>query len=256
MSQTTIQKSEAVRKGSVKVLIGDDFASLVDIGALRSPKLQSMAEAQNIEFDNVPQLKNFAEGDKVQLSFVLAEINLTNLAKFDGGMVNLSAVAASPVAITDEAHGTGWTQGTPIKLNNKNGANTIVSSIVVKGGGSTLTLNTDYRTYVGNGSNGELGATYIVPVSVQAGAITVSYSYTPNASKKLTFNSSGTKTLKALRILNTDANGKTFKVDIQNCSNVSAPSIEFPADTAAEVATMPITLEGYFVEIVDEQQTT
>lgn len=92
-------------------------------------------------------------------------------------------VAGSATPVTGEAHGTGWTVATPIKVNNKNGANTIVSSIVVKNNSTTLTLNTDYKTYVGNGTNGELGYTYIVPLTAQTGAITFDYSYTPNASK-------------------------------------------------------------------------
>jgi hypothetical protein len=254
--QTTIQKTEAIRKGSVKVQIGDDFLSLVDIGAIRTPKITSLAEPQSIKFDNAAELKQFANGDKVKFDFVLTEINLTNLSKFDGGMVTLSTVAGSATPVTNEAHGTGWTQGKPIKFGNKNGDNTIVSSIVVKGGGSTLVLNTDYRTYLSDGTNGELGYAYVVPLTAQAGAITFDYSYTPNASKKLVFNNSGTKTLKALRVINTDANGKKFQIDIQNCTNMQAPAIDFAGDVDAEVATLPISLEGYFVSITDEQQTT
>lgn len=256
MPQTTIQKSPAIRKGSVKVQIGNDFASLVDIGALRDPKLTMLSEMQNIEFDNVSDLRQFAEGDKVQLAFILAEINLTNLAQLDKGMVEVTNVAGSPTAVTAEAHGTGWTQGQPIKLLNKNGANTSVASIVVKSGVTTLTLNTDYRVFVGDGTNGELGYTFIVPVLTNAGVITVDYSYTPNASKKITFTKTGTKSLICVRITNTDANGLIYKVDLNNATNVQAQSIDFPADDEAEIATMPITLEGYIVEITDEQQTT
>lgn len=231
----------------------------MDIGAIRKPQLKSLAENQIIKFDNTADLKQFANGDKVQFSFDLAEINLTNLAKLDGGMVNLSTVAGSATPVTGEAHGTGWTQGMPIKFANKNGANTIVSSIVVKNAGSTLALTTDYRTFVGDGSNGELGATYVTPVTVQAGAITFDYSYTPNASKKLTFTSSGTKTLKVFRAINTDANGKKFQIDIINCTNVAAPAISFAGDVDAEVAILPVIIEGYFnatTAITDEQQTT
>lgn len=256
MPQTTIQKAEAIRKGSVQIQVGDSFSALVDIGAIRSPKLTMLTENQEIKFDNVDSLKQFSEGDKVKFDFVLAELNLTNLAKFDKGLITLSTVAGSSTPVTAEAHGTGWTVASPIKLLNKNGANTIVSSIVVKAGGSAITLNTDYKTYVGDGTNGELGATYIVPLTAQTLAITVNYSYTPNASKKITFTRSGTKTDIVARILNTDANGKTFKIDIDEVTNVQAPDITFPADDDAEVASTPISLQGRIVEIVDEQQTT
>lgn len=255
MPQTSIQKTPAIRKGAVKVEIGDDFASLVDIGALRKPVMTSLAENQSIKFDNVSELKKFVNGKRIQMAFDLCEINLTNMAKLDAGLVTLATVASAPVGVTGEAKGTGWVVGKPIKLNYKNGANTIVASIVVKGNGSALALTTNYVTYVGDGTNGELGYTYIVPVTANATVITADYSYTPNASKKLTFADSGTKTLKVMRISNTDENGKVFKIDIENATNFSAPVITFAGDDADDVATLPITFQGDLVEIVDEQQT-
>jgi len=234
-------------------MIGNAFNALVDVGALRNPIFKSLVENQAIKFDNVDDLKKFVLGKKAQITFDLAEINLTNMAQFDAGFMNLTTVAGSPTTVTAEAHGTGWTVASPIKLNYKNGANTIVSSIVVKAP-STLVLNTDYKTYVGDGSNGELGYTYIVPLTTQAGAITVDYSYTPNTSKKLTFNDTGTKTLKCMRIVNTDENGKEFRIDVQNGTNFAPISIDYAGDAEDNVAIMPIDFQGDIVEIVDEQQ--
>lgn len=256
MSQTAIQNSTAVRKGAVKVEIGNDFSSLVDIGALRNPKLTSKAENQAIKFDNVAELKKFVNGKMIEMSFDLCEINLTNLATLDAGLVTLATTAGSATPVTNEALGTGWTQGTPIALDNKNGANTVVSTIVVKAGGSALVLNTDYRIYVGNGSNGTLGVTYIVPITTQSGVLTADYSYTPNASKKITFSDSGVKTAKVMRISNTDENNKVFKIDIENATNFAPISIDFAGDDEEDVAVLPIVFTGDIVEIIDEQQTT
>ena len=255
MPQTSIQNTTAIRKGAVKVQIGDDFNTLVDIGALRKPVIKSLAENQSIKFDNVDELKKFVNGKRVEMTFDLCEINLTNMAKLDAGLVTLSAVAGAPVTITNEALGTGWVVGKPIKLAHKNGANTIVGSIVIKAGGSALALTTNYVTYVGDGSNGELGATYIVPVTANALVLTADYEYIPNASKKLVFADSGNKTLKVMRIINTDENGKEFKIDIENATNFSAPTITFAGDDADDVAVLPITFTGDMVEMVDEQQT-
>lgn len=251
--QTTIQVSEAIRKGSVRVLVGDSFASLVDVGALRNPVFKSLAENQAIKFDNVDDLNKFVLGKKVQVTFDLAEINLDNMAVLDGGILNLTTVASTPVTVTAEAHGTGWTIGQPIRLNYKNGANTIVGTIVVKSGATTLSLTTDYKTYVADGTNGTLGYTYITPVSAQSGAITVGYAYTPNASKKITFNDSGAKTLKVMRLINTDENGKEFKIDIENGTNFSPISVTFAGDAKDDVAILPIDFQGNVVEVVDEQ---
>jgi hypothetical protein len=256
MATTTIQAQASIRTGSLRIKVGDSFAALVDIGAIRKPKFASLAKNQEIAFDNVDSLKRFVDGDKAQIEFELCEINLTNLAVFDAGLITLTPVAGSATPVTGEAHGTGWTQGTPIRLTNKNGANTIVSSIVVKAAGSALVLNTDYRTYVGDGTNGELGYTYVVPVTSQSGAITVDYSYTPNASKKLTFSASGAKTLKCVRIENIDATGKVFRIDIEDATNTNAVSIDFPGDDEENVAVLPLKLEGSIVEVIDEQNPT
>ncbi len=254
MPQTSIQKTPAIRKGAVKVEIGDNFSSLVDIGALRKPVITSLAENQAIKFDNVEDLKKFVNGKMVQMGFDLCEINLTNLAKLDAGLVTLSTVAGTPVVVTAEAKGTGWTQGQPIKLTNKNGANTVVASIAVKANGSALVLNTDYRVFVGDGVNGELGYTFITPITTQTLAITVDYTYTPNARKKIVFSDSGTKTLKVMRISNTDENGKVFKIDIENATNFAPIAITFAGDDADDVAVLPILFTGDIKEIVDEQQ--
>jgi len=96
-------------------------------------------------------------------------------------------VAATPVPVTGEALGTGWTKGRPIKLANKNGANTIVASITIDAAGSPLILNTDYATFVGDGISTELGYTYITPLTAQSGVLDADYTYTPNATEDLVF---------------------------------------------------------------------
>lgn len=255
MSQTSIQNTTAIRKGSVRVLVGASFAALVDIGALRKPVIKSLAENQEIEFDNVNSLSKFVKGKRVQITFDLAEVNLTNMAVLDAGILTLSTVAGASTPVIDEAKGTGWTVATPIKLNNKNGANTIVTAITVKENAVSLVLNTDYKTYVGDGSNGELGYTYIVPLTARTLAITVNYTYVPNASKKVVFSDSGTKTLKAMRIINTDENGKTFKIDVENGTNFAPISMTFAGDAQDDVAILPVDFQGDIVEWVDEQQT-
>lgn len=111
----------------------------------------------------------FEEGDLDSIAVILGEPYVS--------------VAASPVTVTAEAHGTGWTQGAPFKLTNKNGDNLTVGSIVVKEDSVALVLNTDYRTFVGDGDNGDLGFTYITPITAQAGVITVDYAYTPSATR-------------------------------------------------------------------------
>jgi len=258
MPQTTIQKTPAIRKGSVRVLIGDDFDALVDIGALRNPVFTSLVENQAIVFDNVDDLKKFVNGKKVQVAFDLAEINLTNLAVLDGGLLSISNTAGTIVNNASQVIASGaWAFNKFIEIANQNGNGTSPTVDSVTGGtDGALVAGTDY--YVGQNAEGKWGIFIIdsTDVTTLSQAITIVYDYTPNASKKLTFADSGNKTLKCMRLINTDEDSKTFKIDIENGTNFTPISIDFAGDDEEDVAILPIQFQGDVVEIVDEQQTT
>lgn len=177
---------------ALTTVLANDFSNIVahraEIDALMAYRLASVVDLQQSQ-SYADLLKIQADDTGVIYTATIPQISVTgkyyeifntDVLKNVLGQKKVS-IAASPVTVTAEAKGTGWTQGQPIKLNNKDGDNTIVASIVVKEEASTLVLNTDYRTYVGDGVNGLLGYTYIVPISARTGAITVDYSYTPNA---------------------------------------------------------------------------
>lgn len=255
--QTTIQVPDAIRKGSVRVLVGDSFDALTDIGAMRNPVITSMAENQSIEFDNVDALEKFVKGKDFQVTFDLAEINLDNLAILDAGMINLTTVAAVEVAGASQVVASGaWNYNTFIKIANQMGDGTSPTVNSVTGGtDGALVEDTDF--YVGQNAQGEWGIFIIdsATVTTLAQAITVNYDYTPSASKKITFNEDGDKVLKCMRIINTDNDGNEFRIDINEGTNFAPISIDFAGDEEDDVAILPIDFQGKIVEWVDEQQT-
>jgi len=256
MAQTTIQKTPAIRKGSVRVQIGDNFSSLVDIGALRNPVLTGLVENQAIEFDNVDDLKKFVNGKKVQFTFDLAEINLTNLATLDAGLVTLTTVAGS--AVTNESHviaSGDWAYDQFIQFPFQMSDGTAPTSIdsVTGGTDGVLVEDTDYFIMKHAGQWG-IYVKDTATLTTEAQTLTIVADYTPAASKNLTFGDSGTKTLKVMRIVNTDESNKEFRIDINNATNFTPYSIDFAGDDEEDVAILPIQLEGQIVEIVDEQQ--
>lgn len=95
--------------------------------------------------------------------------------------VALTAIAGTVVNEIWEALWTGWTIGQPIKLANKMGDNTTVTSIVIDADAVALIVTTDYTSYVADWTNGDAGFTYIVPVTTQAGVLDADYDYTPNS---------------------------------------------------------------------------
>jgi hypothetical protein len=256
MPQTDIQEQSSIRQGSVRVLIGEDFDNLVDIGALRNPVINALAENQSIEFDNTDPLRKFVRGQRFQLTFDLCEINLTSIAALDDGMVNLSAVAAEIVsgAVQLVVDG-GWSFEQFIAIAHQNGDKSAIDVNSVTGTtDGLLVVDVDYHIIEANGVYGiVVHNTGSGGVTTEDQNISINYDYTPNASKKLTFNDSGTKTLKCMRIVNTDENDKEFRVDLEEGTNFAPISIDFATDEEADVAVLPIDFQGKVVEFVDEQ---
>lgn len=164
-------------RAEVDALTAYRLASVVDL-----QQSQSYADLLKIQADDTGVIYT-ATIPQVSVTGKYYEIFNTDVLKNVLGQKKVS-IAASPVTVTNEAKGTGWVQGKPIKLTNKNGNNTIIDLTgtgAVKAGGSNLTRGTDFRDYVGDGVNGLEGETYIVPITSQTLAITATYQYTPNA---------------------------------------------------------------------------
>lgn len=258
-NQSSIIAQEAIRKGSVKVLVGDNFDSLVEIGAIRNPEFTSLAENQSIEFDNTRPLKKFVKGSRVQLSFELCEINLSNIAKLDAGLIELTTVAGTLVEGAEQVITPGnWAYNKIIYFANQNGNGSApdVNSVVGSVSGA-LAEGDDYIIAQGEGNKWGI---LIIDSGSEAisenQVITIDYDYTPNEAKRLAFNDYGTKSLKALRIENVDENDKVFRIDISDGTNFTPVSINFAADDEDNVAVMPIQFEGYVSDWLDEQQVS
>lgn len=251
MSQTNLQKADALRYGSVTLSLGDDFSSLVNIGAIRNMSFEHKAENVEVTFDNVPSIKKFKNGRKASFVFDLAEIDLTTFAQTDSGLVVQTNIAGSPVNITDESIMLDGVEGKAFA--HKNGDSSLPSSIVVTdSGGSALTENTDYTIQLG--ADGYARIARIDGGGISDGEeVLVDYTYTPNVSKKMTFNTGGTKTYKVARIVNVDNDGKEFRIDLENVTNIKPLTTPFQADDSDDIMTCSMELEGSVKEVVDEQ---
>ena len=253
--QTTIQNAEAIRKGSVRVLVGDDFNSLVDIGALRNPVFNALAENQSIEFDNTDPLRKFVRGTRVQVTFDLAEVNFDNIKVLDDGIINLTTVAGAIVNnATQLVVAGGWSYEQFIEIEHQNGDGSALNVDSVTGAtDGALLVDVDYHVIEVNGKYGIVLHDTGSGISTLNQNLTVQYDYTPNASKKITFNESGTKVLKCMRLVNEDENGKEFRIDIEEGTNFAAISVDFAGDEEDDVAILPVDFQGKLVEWVDEQ---
>ena len=185
--QTTIQNQNAIFPfDGYKVEIGETIGALTDVGSCEGD-VTALVKWTKFKYDdaNTGTIIDQAKDMSADLKFIMNELSIANLVNVGSGIFTQVDVAGTPVAVTGEALGTGWTVGQPIKLANKNGANTIVASITIDAGGSPLVDGTNYNTYVGDGSNGTLGYTYIVPITANALVLDADYTYTPNESTTL-----------------------------------------------------------------------
>jgi hypothetical protein len=253
MSQTNLQKTNALRYGSVTLYIGDDFGSLVNIGAIRNMSFEHKAENIELAFDNVPSIKKFKNGRKASFVFDLVEIDLTTFAQTDAGLVIQSDIAGAPVNITDESLILAGVSGKA--LMHKNGDGTMPSSIVVTDTGATPYVeNTDFTIQLGAD-----GFAYIARIDgggiADGEEVLVDYTYTPNVSKKMTFNTGGTKTYKVARIVNMNNEGKSLTIDLENVTNIKPLTTPFQADDSDDIMVCSMELEGSIKEVLDEQST-
>lgn len=247
-NQTTIQNANAIFPfDGFQILIGTTEASLVNIGACDGDAVAELAWTKfKQESANAGTIIDQIKQMKANISFTMFELDTARLTEIGGGVFTKVTVAATPVSVAGEALGTGWTVGQPIKLANKMGDNTTVTSIVIDAAGLPLIVTTDYTSYVADGTNGTLGYTYIVPVTAQAGVLDADYDYTPNASNTLYAGTSTvTLTPSVVKFQHINAAGKERSLTMFAAALGDAGfSFTFGSAENDGVQSFPISLEG------------
>jgi aspartate 1-decarboxylase len=122
-----------------------------------------------------------------------------------------------------------------------------VGSIIIDADTSALSEGSDYEVYIGDGSNGELGYTYIVPLTSQSGVLDADYTYTPNTKKTITFSDlSKLVSYYEVKFVNTDENGKEFTLTIPKAYSTENLTLNFVSDDAVdETMKVPIKLTAF-----------
>ena len=260
MAQTTIQRNDALRFGSAVLEIGPDFSSLTNVGAIRDLVFTHKGETVEIEFDNTDSIKFFKKGQKGSFTFLLAEIDMTILSQVEEGLVNLSTVPGTLVmgAVQLVTNGS-WSDKTFIPITNQNGNCAVISitSVVGSVDGALTAAADDFEEISVNGVYGiVLNITEGAALTTAAQNITITYNYTPSASKNITFNDFGQKTEFVARITNTNSVGNALRIDLSGVTNLKPLSFPLLSDNADDVSTLELELDGVIDLIVDEQSTT
>jgi len=251
--QTSVQKANAVRFGSWVLNISTDNGSTwINLWALKDAKLVVDKIIKELVFDNA-KAKPKVKINEVVFSSTLYEIALDNLQKIDW-LADYITVDWTATNVTWEALGTGWIVWTPIRLKNKNGDNTIVTSIVVKSGATVLVAWTDYDTYIYD------GYTFILPKTAQTGVLTSNYTYTPLVRKEQIYKDiQKYLALNMFKFSNYDENGKEFGIIFPQGYNKAWIDAQFQPDDSTDTMGLGIEIKAFpdgtneLFRIIDEQ---
>jgi hypothetical protein len=265
VQQTTIQKTNSVRFGSGKFEVGSDVESLTNLGAMNGIKMTEEWEEVMLETDNAGTQFMGIVNQKITLEGDMLESDLTNLYMIRGGIDTFSSVAGDATSVTDEVHV--LTSGEIERLTYKNGAGTKVTSISVTSNpaGTSYSEGTDYEIVVDDEG-------YSCLVLIDGGGITsgdsllVDYTYTPYASVSLKSGGKKTVSSKVVRVTNTNASGKIFRITAYKAYNSQGIELELNSDQSTDPNSVHVVLKGVIdssrsegdqlFEIYDEQSTT
>jgi hypothetical protein len=146
--QTSVQQSKTFRLGSCKVEVGADVGSLVNIGATRDNTVaKEVWEVIKRMSANAGEIaRGIKRGShKMNVTFQMLELYLSNLNLIRGGIDNYSTVAAAPVPGHSDTIASGaWAYDRFIPLPHQNGNGSKITPTSVTGSVDGLLVeNTD-----------------------------------------------------------------------------------------------------------------
>ena len=261
--QTSVQNPAAIRLGSCKLEVEDypgAFTDMVDVGILKGAKLTVNRQSITIQPDNAPEVDVADQITGAEVTATLHEWTLGTLEKL--GLGTVTTVTGDQVSgkVLNVASGAwGYSQFIPVT----DQPNATIASVA----GSTdptLVAGTDYHVITD-----EKGVTGIVvldsgTVTTTAQALTITYGYTPIASKTIKLGGKGsTPKYIAVQLTNTNAAGKIYCYRLFKVKLSSNFEHTFTADASGEPAGIPITLtarpdptlpdDENVIQIYDEQ---
>lgn len=258
--QTSVQNSDAIRLGSCKLEVEDHpgaFVTMTDVGILKGAKLTINYQRVTFLPDNAPEVDVTDQITGAEITATLHEWTLETLEKL--GLGTVTETQASPVSGKTLTIGPGaWAKDTFIPITSQ----PVGVVTKVEEGESELTVSTDYIVAVD--ANGVTGIVVTKAPATPAKALTITYGYTPAASKSITLGGKGAQPKYiAVQMTNTNAAGKKYRYRLFKVKLSSNFEHTFTADSGGEPAGIPITLtarpdptlpdDENVIQIYDEQ---
>lgn len=252
MSQTRVQNKRSIRYGSSKVLIGDRFDKLIDIGAGRSIALKETITTVDIESDNAGVIKTLTTEHKMELTLDSLELNFENYAAARGGIDNINnydgktEVTQKYIVESDT-----YKRGEEIKVPFKNADGSEVTITKVEKKNSMGNIIIEESSYEKIGTNG----IKITDSKISPSTDTLIITYTRIMPKMVRMTTGGKTAVvkpKCIMLVNTNAEGKEFRIYLPQASVSGGLEFTFPSDKAQDV--MPIKL-SFSVTLASSQES-
>lgn len=232
--QTSVQNSKTIRFGSAKIEGGETVDSLINVGLAAGVEFTEDSEPRIIKPDNGPEFEIGRINHTATVKFEMWEFNLSNIYMLRGGGDVLTTVAGEATSVTNEAHTLTGVES--VRLNNKNGDGSIVSSIVVTdASGNAAVQNTDYVISVDPEGFTTIARVAASTVITSGEGVLVDYSYTPAEAYKFTTGGKDSAVSpRVIRLTNTNSDGKVFRITLYAAKNQKGIELKLPGDDSAD----------------------
>ncbi|WP_297207671.1 hypothetical protein [uncultured Brachyspira sp.] len=235
MSQTQVQEKSTIRYGSAKVLIGDRFDKLTDIGAGRNVSLKETMSTADVESDNAGTVGTLQTEHKIDVSLDSLEINFKKYAEARGGIDNINEYDGKTEIIKEYVvESDTYKRGEEIKVPFKNADGSEVTITKVEKKNSMGNILIEETSYEKIGTNG----IKITDSKISPSTDTLIITYTrimPKMVRMTTGGKSSTIKPKCIMLVNTNAEGKEFRIYLPQASIAGGLEFTFPSDKAQDV---------------------
>ncbi|PTY39479.1 hypothetical protein [Brachyspira hampsonii] len=235
MSQTSVQEKKTIRYGSAKVLIGDRFDKLVDIGAARSVAVKETITTSDIESDNAGTIATLLTEHKMELTLDSLEVNFKNYAEARGGIDNIDSYdGKTEVTKQYMVESDTYKRGEEIKVPFRNADGSEVRITKVEKKNSMGNILIEESSYEKIGTSGiKITDSKISP---STDTLIITYTRTmPKMVRMATGGKSSTIKPKCIMIVNTNAEGKELRIYLPQASIAGGLEFSFPSDKAQDV---------------------
>lgn len=235
MSQTSIQNKQTIRYGSAKVLIGDRFDKLADIGAARSVSLKETVTTADVESDNAGVVASLVSEHKMEVTLDNLEINFKRYFEMRGGIDSLEEYDGKTEVEKEYVVESGSykiNELIQVPFFNADKSSVNITGVYKKSSVSNILI--EESSYEKAGTNG----IKIKDNSVKPNSDTLIIVYKQTPAKMIRMSTGGkSSTIKprCIMIVNTDANGKELRIYLPQASIASGLEFSFPADKSQDV---------------------